>query len=146
MLASLLLFALSIVPDGERFNCTPTHVWDGDGPIVCAEGARVRLSGISARELNETCRQNQPCPTAGGIAARNALIAMLGKPIGVTRQGLIAVRGPALSCTSVGSAGKEMTAAWCTSPKAGDLSCAMVEKGYALKWDKYWKGHRCSWV
>lgn len=50
MIASLLL-ATAVIPAGQSFQCTPTRVWDGDGPIWCAEGPHVRLSGIAAREM-----------------------------------------------------------------------------------------------
>ena len=46
MIFSLLL-AATIVPAGQSFNCTPTAVWDGDGPIWSAEGPHIRLSGIA---------------------------------------------------------------------------------------------------
>jgi len=62
----ILLFAsaAATAPAGETFTCTPTRVWDGDGPIWCAEGPRIRLSGIAAREMDGTCRPNHPCPRA----------------------------------------------------------------------------------
>ena len=28
-----LLLAATVIPDGQVFTCTPTRVWDGDGPI-----------------------------------------------------------------------------------------------------------------
>lgn len=36
----LIAFAASVVavPIGGGFVCTPTAVWDGDGPIWCGEG------------------------------------------------------------------------------------------------------------
>jgi hypothetical protein len=30
MIGTLLLLAVSVVPAGQEFTCTPTHVWDGD--------------------------------------------------------------------------------------------------------------------
>lgn len=30
-----------IVPAGRTFQCTPGAVWDGDGPVWCAEGPKV---------------------------------------------------------------------------------------------------------
>jgi hypothetical protein len=53
------------------------------------------------------------------------------------------VSGPALICRSEGSAGGVRTAAWCVSPRSGDLSCAMVRGGWAHRWDRYWRNHRC---
>src|SRR3546814_10069171 len=64
---------MSIVAAGLIFLCTPTLVADGDGPVWCAEGPRIRIAGIAARELDGTCRRGHPCPRAGPIAARNAI-------------------------------------------------------------------------
>lgn len=136
-----------IVPAGERFDCTPIKVYDGDGPIWCAEGPRVRLAGIAAREMDGTCRGNQPCPAATAEAARDHLARLLSmkanESISTDETGHIAVRGPTLECVSTGSAGGKRTGAWCVSPRFGDLSCAMVTSGLVLRWDRYWRGHRC---
>lgn len=32
----------------------------------------------------------------------------------------------------------------CSSPRSGDLSCAMLRSGHAARWDKYWGKHRCD--
>lgn len=140
---SLLFAAVAIVSAGEVFECTPTHVWDGDGPIWCAEGPRIRLSGIAAREIDETCRDNQPCPAASAADAREALVQLIGQPTGVGPHGHILVEGPTMRCTSVGGGGGSRTAAWCISPRGGDLSCAMVRGGWALRWEQYWRDHQC---
>jgi len=125
--------------------CTPTHVWDGDGPIWCKEGPRVRLAGVAAREIDETCKRNHPCPEKSGVAARDALVRLVGEPNGaVSKHGHILVLGPTMQCTSVGSAGGSRTAAWCISPKSGDVNCAIVRGGWALKWIRYWNQHRCQ--
>lgn len=54
-MSALLLLAAAIVPAGEAFTCTPEAVWDGDGPVWCKEGPRIRLAGIAARELDGSC-------------------------------------------------------------------------------------------
>jgi endonuclease YncB( thermonuclease family) len=143
MLTSLLI-AVTAIPAGQAFTCTPTRVWDGDGPIWCEEGPRVRLAGIAAREMDGTCRDNQPCPAASAERSRDALAQLIGKPVGQSREGHVLVKGDKLTCRSEGSAGGSRTAAWCVSPTHGDLSCAMVKTGYALRWDRYWRHHRCS--
>ena len=143
-LIELLLLGSSIVSAGQSFECTPTRVWDGDGPIWCAEGPRVRLSGIAAREMDGTCSTGHPCPKASAEAARDALVRLVGNPHGRSKEGHVLVSGPTLTCRSDGGAGGKRTAAWCVSPKSGDLSCAMVKGGWALKWSKYWKTHRCG--
>lgn len=142
--AFLLLAAVPIIPAGQSFTCTPTHVWDGDGPIWCEEGPRVRLSGIAAREMDGTCRDNQPCPSVEPEEARDALVRLIGEPVGIGRHGHVLVRGPAMRCVSDGSGGGDRTAAWCVSPKGGDINCAMVAGGWALRWDRYWRGHKCG--
>lgn len=133
-----------IVESAVRFSCTPTHVWDGDGPIWCAEGPRIRLAGIAAREMDETCRPNQPCPAVSAVDARDALVSLVGNPTGIGPHGHVLVQGPALSCVSNGSAGGSRTAAWCTLPSGDDLSCALVESGVALRWERYWEEGHCA--
>ena len=45
----LALLAASIVASGQTFTCTPTHVWDGDGPVWCAEGPHLRGDNYGGR-------------------------------------------------------------------------------------------------
>ncbi|GAA4714919.1 hypothetical protein GCM10023325_08740 [Sphingomonas lutea] len=48
-----------VIPAGQSFSCTPTVVWDGDDPIWCAEGPKIRIAGVAAREMDGTCKRNQ---------------------------------------------------------------------------------------
>ena len=143
MIHVLLLLTVSVVPAGEKFTCTPTRVWDGDGPVWCAEGPRIRLAGIAAREIDDSCRPNQPCPTASGAEARDALVKLIGAPTGRSPEGHVLIKGPAMQCVSVGNGVGVRTAAWCVSPVGGDVSCAMVKGGWALRWNIYWRSHSC---
>lgn len=136
-----MLLAVQVAA-GATFTCTPVRVWDGDGPLWCAEGPRIRLAGIAAREMDGTCNTNQPCPRATAQQARDHLARLVGRPVGVSREGHILVRGPALRCRAVGAT-HQRTAAWCSNVAGVDLSCAMVESGYALRWSRYWGTHRC---
>ncbi|HEU0134936.1 MAG TPA: hypothetical protein VFR28_08940 [Allosphingosinicella sp.] len=136
--------APTLVADGERFACTPEKVWDGDGPIHCAEGPKVRLAGIAAREMDGSCSPGHPCPGSTAEAARDALAGLLGRTVGRAPTGHLLVEGPVLQCLSEGSAKGGRTAAWCTSPAAGDLSCAMVASGTVERWERYWRGHSCG--
>jgi endonuclease YncB( thermonuclease family) len=136
--------SFGIVAEGERFTCTPEKVWDGDGPIHCAEGPKVRLAGVAAREMDGSCSLGHPCPDATAEAARDALAGLLGRTTGSNMTGHLLVDGPALECRSEGSAKGSRTAAWCTSPMAGDLNCAMVASGTVAKWERYWRGHSCD--
>lgn len=139
----ILVAAAVVIPAGNPFTCTPTRVWDGDGPVWCAEGPRLRLAGIAARESDGTCRRNHSCPRATAGDARRALIDLLGRRIGTVPQGHVLVAGPRLRRTSNGGAGHGRTGAWCVSPTRSDLSCAMVKTGMVLRWARYWKRHRC---
>ncbi|WP_324260340.1 hypothetical protein U4960_09125 [Altererythrobacter sp. H2] len=138
-----VILAASIVAAGQTFTCTPTHVWDGDGPVWCAEGPHLRIAGIAAREMDGACRSNQPCPSASAVEARDALVGLLGGPRGTIPTGHVVVRGPRLTCRSEGSAGGSRTAARCLLPSGADLSCAMIRTGTVLRWDRYWKGPAC---
>lgn len=136
------LFLLQVVPSGTTFSCTPIAVWDGDGPIWCAEGPKVRLAGVAARELDGSCRSNHPCPIPSGIEARDFLVEQLGGRKGRWSTGHIEVNAPTMSCRSDGSAGGSRTAAWCVTYQGHDLNCVMIQ-GPALRWPQYWRDHRC---
>jgi endonuclease YncB( thermonuclease family) len=140
----MMLASVQIVAAGLTFTCTPIAVWDGDGPIWCAEGPRVRIAGVAAHEMDGTCKANQPCPAVGAVDARNRLVALFGGPQGTLPNGHIRVRAAPMACHSEGSAGGARTAAWCRSTAFGDLSCAVVRVGAAVKWVRYWRGHQCK--
>lgn len=139
----LLALAAGVVATGAAFTCTPVAVYDGDGPVWCREGPRLRLSGIAARELDGTCRPGHPCPQASGAQARDALVRLLGGPRGRLRTGHVVVRGPAMACVSRGSGKGARTAALCELPGVGDLSCAMVRTGTVARWRRYGGDRLC---
>jgi endonuclease YncB( thermonuclease family) len=133
----MLAFLISAIAAGSSFTCTPVRVWDGDGPIWCAEGPRIRLAAIAAREIDGSCKPGHPCPRASGPAARDHLVSLIGSPRGRSREGHVLVSGKPLRCTSRGSGKGERTAATCSNAAGTDLSCAMVRDGYALRWARY---------
>lgn len=135
--------ATPIIPAGQTFTCTPVAVYDGDGPVWCAEGPKIRIAGVAAREMGGTCRPNQPCPPVGATDARDRLVRILGGPRGTLPEGHVKVRSATMTCVSEGSAGGSRTAAWCFSPAVGDLSCAVVRAGGAVRWARFWRDHRC---
>lgn len=122
--------------------CTAVAVYDGDGPIHCREGWKVRLDGIAAREMDETCRPNHPCPDASGQDARDTLVRLLGGATGQLGTGHITIRPIVLACRVTGQS-YDRRNAWCALPDGTDLSCAMIASGRALRWDKYWRRHDC---
>ena len=78
-----------------------------------------------------------PCPKATGESARDHLVTLLGGPKGKASTGHILVKAKAMRCRSDGSGKGSRTAAWCSTDRVGDLSCAMVKSGYALRWADY---------
>lgn len=93
-----------IVPSGHSFICTPTHVWDGDGSNWRREGPPVRLAGIAARELDETCCPSHPCLSTSGVEAPYGLVTLVGRSTRVGRHGHTLAAGSTMSRRSDGSA------------------------------------------
>ena len=137
----LAILTIAAIASGQAFVCTPTRVWDGDGPIWCAEGPKVRLAGIAAREIDGTCKDGHPCPKASGEEARDRLVRFLGGATGYAKTGHILVSAPTMRCVSNGSARGGRTGAWCELPGKGDLSCAMIRAGVVVRWERYARGH-----
>lgn len=108
-------------------ECRVTSVYDGDGPIHCAGGPKIRLSAIAAREMDGSCRPGHPCPSASAGEAKRAL------------EGL--ALGQTLRCEQTGTSYDRVTA-WCWRPDGVQLNCAMVEGGYAARWARYDVGGR----
>lgn len=140
-----LLLALQPVPSGQTFTCTATRVWDGDGPIWCREGPRIRLAGIAAREMDGSCRPGHPCPDASAEAAKAALVALLGgEATARAREGHAIVVGRVLSCTSRGGARGNRTSALCMLPDGRDLSCEMLRTGTVVRWPSFDRERRLT--
>jgi endonuclease YncB( thermonuclease family) len=104
------------------FSCTVTGVHDGDGPIYCAEGVKIRLTAIAARELDESCNAGHPCPAASGSSASAALDRL--------------TRGQVLRCEATGMSYSRVTA-WCWRSDGIELNCAMVQEGMAAPWRRH---------
>lgn len=124
-----------IIAAGVQFACTPVQVWDGDGPIWCAEGPHVRIANIAARELDGNCLHGHPCPDASGIAARDALVELLGGARGAGPRGHVLVDGPTMQCVSEGHALGNRTAARCELPDGRSLGDELIRRRVALRWE-----------
>lgn len=116
------------------FACTPVAVWDGDGPVWCKEGPRIRIEHIAAREIDGTCRPGSPCPVSSGIAARDALVKILGGPKGTKPAGHVVVQYPTMTCLSPGKSYKRVVAS-CSLKDGRDLGRAMIATGTVLSWN-----------
>ena len=103
------------------FSCRVAKVNDGD-TLRCADGTRVRLHAVAARESDETCSSNHPCPTASAASATQALnrIAM----------------GKTLSCLQTGTSYNRITAI-CWTPQGVEVNCAMIQSGTTVVWERF---------
>lgn len=112
---------------GSRFPCTVLSVYDGDGPINCAEvdgrGQQVivRLRGIEARENDNSCRRQDICPPLSGAQGKAVLEELA---------------GGRMLCTSFGPSYNRVDAR-CFTPAGLDVSCEMIRRGAAMRWPQY---------
>jgi len=118
---------LSPPPDNSQlirqadFSCRVQKVNDGD-TLRCADGTRVRLHAISARETDETCSPGHPCPDATAAASTAALRRL--------------VQGRTLECQTTGQSYERVTAI-CWTPDQTEVNCAMVSGGNAALWPRF---------
>jgi hypothetical protein len=64
-------------------------------------------------------------------------VTLIGAPAARSLEVHVLVAGPATRSVPLGDGVGVRTAAWCVSPLAGDVSCAMAISGWALGWDRY---------
>lgn len=103
------------------FSCRATNVHDGD-TLRCADGTRVRLHAVAAREIDETCSAGHPCPTASAAAARLELVKL--------------AENRTLDCRRTGKSYNRVTAI-CDNDEGVEVNCAMVRSGTTLIWDRF---------
>ncbi|MEG3089397.1 thermonuclease family protein [Sphingomonas sp. PB4P5] len=114
------------------FLCLVTRVHDGDGPLWCGNGMKVRVAGIQAPDFEnaEPCRKPKPnyvCSDAQAERSRRI----------VERLAL----NKTMSCQPVGRSYQRVVAR-CTLPDGRSLSCAILAAGAAARWDSYWHRYR----
>ena len=107
--------------NGDRFFCQVASITDGD-TLRCADGTRVRLHAVAARESDESCSPGHPCPSASGAAATATLEQLAG--------------GQGLQCTPTGTSYNRVTAI-CSNEAGVEVNCAMIQSGTAVIWPRY---------
>ncbi|MBK1970941.1 nuclease [Brevundimonas diminuta] len=103
------------------FSCRVTNVHDGD-TLRCSDGTRLRLHAVAAREIDETCSEGHPCPTASAAAARLELVKL--------------AENRTLACHRTGKSYNRVTAI-CDNDEGVEINCAMVRSGTTLVWDRF---------
>jgi len=72
------------------FGCDVAYVNDGD-TLRCADGTRVRIHGISARETDGTCAPGHPCSPASAEVSKAALTRLAGHHVNCIQTGTAVV-------------------------------------------------------
>ncbi len=124
-----IMLAAAALP---AFTCDVVRVHDGDGPLWCRSGEKVRVVGIQAPDFEsaEPCRRpdarrdNSTCDDRA--AARSQRIVS------------VLVVGKRLTCQPTGMSYSRIVAR-CTLPDGRSLSCAAIAAGAAVRWDRYWR-------
>lgn len=114
------------------FVCAVVRVHDGDGPLWCANGIKVRIAGVQAPDYEDAapCRRddasraNYTCDN--GAADRSRQIV----------ERLVLHRS--FNCQPMGQSYARVVAR-CTLPDGRSLSCAVIAAGAAVRWDRYWR-------
>lgn len=103
------------------FTCQVSSITDGD-TLRCANGTRIRLHAVAARESDETCRPGHPCPDASGASATAKLSEL--------------ASGQTLTCQQTGTSYERVTAI-CRNEARVEINCAMVKSGTAVIWPRF---------
>lgn len=126
----LLLAAATAAP--AAFACTVVRVHDGDGPLWCRQGPKVRIAGVQAPDFENaspcrTGRANYVCSDAKARASRRIVESL--------------VLNKTLRCQPVDRSYSRVVAR-CTLPDGRSLSCATIAAGAAVRWDRYWRRYK----
>lgn len=105
----------------DVFTCRVARINDGD-TLRCADGTRVRLNAVAARETDGSCSPGHPCPPASAEAATAELARL--------------ASGQVLQCRQTGTS-YDRKAAICVNESGVEINCAMVRSGTALVWPRY---------
>ena len=127
-----IVFLLVGLSSPQTFSCTVNRVHDGDGPLWCAEGPKVRIAGIQAPDFEsaEPCRQRRAryvCSDARARASQRTVSAL--------------VLHRRLTCQALEPSYSRIVAR-CRLLDGRDLSCAVLAAGAATRWERYWQRYR----
>lgn len=131
MIAAVFL-AFAQVATGQNFTCDVVRVHDGDGPLTCSSGVKVRIAGVQAPDFEdaEPCRTGKAAYVCDDRRAREARRITAGLTL-----------GKRLTCTAVDRSWNRVVAR-CWLPDNRSLSCAVIANGAAWRWDAYWRRYR----
>ena len=114
------------------FICEVIRVHDGDGPLWCRSGEKVRVAGIQASDFEsaepyrrpDVRRANYTCDDRAAARSQRIVSSL--------------VLGKRLTCQPTGKSYSRIVAR-CPLPDGRSLSCAAIAAGAAVRWDRYWR-------
>jgi endonuclease YncB( thermonuclease family) len=119
----------------KTFSCTVTRVHDGDGPLWCSNGIKIRTAGVQAPDFESALPCRAADPRRVNYRCNNAA-AQRSQQI-VERL----VLRKTLRCEATGKSYSRVVAR-CTLPDGRSLACASIALGAAVKWDRYWRQYQ----
>jgi endonuclease YncB( thermonuclease family) len=123
---------LLVTAAAASFQCDVVRVHDGDGPLWCRSGEKVRIAGIQARDFENA----EPCRRP---AARRATYTCDDRAAAQSQRIVTSlVLGKRLICQPIGKSYSRIVAR-CTLSDVRSLSCAVIASGAAVRWDRYWR-------
>ena len=117
------------------FSCTGTRVHDGDGPLWCSNGIKVRIAGVQAPDFESA----SPCRAADSRRANYLCDDAAAKRSQQVVERLVLRK--TLECESTGKSYGRVVAR-CALPDGRSLSCAVIASEAAVRWDRYWRQYR----
>jgi endonuclease YncB( thermonuclease family) len=114
------------------FVCEVRHVHDGDGPLHCANGVKVRIAGVQSPDFENS----EPCQTGRpGYVCDDRLAA---QARAITARLTLHKR---LACDQRGRSWAR-TVMSCLLPDGQRLECAVIAAGAGVRWERYWRAYR----
>jgi endonuclease YncB( thermonuclease family) len=126
------MIAHLIVVAAASFSCTVTRVYDGDGPLWCDNGIKIRVAGIQAPDFENTepCRRAREYYVCNNASARRSQQIVQAITLHKT-----------LVCEPVDrSYGRVVVR--CALSDGRSLSCAILMAGAATRWNRYLRKYR----
>ncbi|SFP98877.1 thermonuclease family protein [Sphingomonas rubra] len=117
------------------FVCQVVRVHDGDGPLWCRSGEKVRVAGIQAPDFANAAPCRRPAARRAAYTCDDAA---------ATRSRRVVERltlNQRLTCRPVDRSYRRIVAR-CTLPDGRSLSCATIAAGAANRWNTYWRRYR----
>lgn len=121
-----------LIAASAPFSCTVSRVHDGDGPLWCTNGIKVRIAGVQAPDFQSAEPCKRPDARRSSYTCNNDAARRSQKIV----ERLVLHR--TMTCQPMGQSYNRVVAR-CTLPDGRSLSCAVIAAGAAIRWDRYWR-------